>query len=316
MLHGSWVLRIVGVLLGAGLVACGSDGSQEAPPCNCPSAQDAAGCAGASGSTGAAGSGVGVADASTDSPPDATNPDVAPPPDSSSPEASAPMLRLMTFNIKHGAESSLGAIADVILAEKADIVGLQEVDVDADRSGNVDQPHRLGQLTGMGNLFRSALTLSDGGLYGLAVLSRYPIVVSQKLNLTSASEQRILAMVDIDVNGTTVPFCITHLGLTAAERTTQVNEILAAIQGKPWAVLVGDMNATPNEASMKTLSGKLSDAWVTGGSGDGFTIPVTTPTKRIDYVFLGSSWSAPVEAHVPATPASDHLPVVVTIPAP
>lgn len=294
------------------LAGCGDDSStQAAAPCGCPDATD--------GGTGCDGGDAGAeaaADSSPESDSDTKDAGEDASPEAGAPDASKEMLRLMTYNIKHGELSSLGAIAEVIKAENADIVGLQEVDVDAERSGNVDQPHRLGQLTGMANLFRSALTLPDGGLYGLAVLSRFPLIVSEKVSLTSAGEQRILAIVDIDVNGTTVPFCITHLGLTASERTTQVKEILAKLEGKPFSILMGDMNATPDEGSMKSLSSKLTDAWLGAGSGSGYTIPSGTPTKRIDYVYLGSSWAAPVEAHVPVTEASDHRPVVVTLPYP
>lgn len=297
------------------LAGCGDDGStQSAAPCNCPGKSDG-------GQVQGCDAGVAGQDAGADSSPESAAGDDAEAGkdagvEAASADASPELLRLMTYNIKHGELSSLGAIADVINAEMADVVGLQEVDVDAERSGNVDQPHRLGQLTGMANLFRSALTLPDGGLYGLAVLSRFPIIVSDKVSLTSSGEQRILVVVDIDVNGTTIPFCITHLGLTAAERTKQVGEIVAALDGKPWSVLVGDMNATPDEGSMKILASKLTDAWPKAGTGSGYSIPSDTPTKRIDYVYLGSSWSAPEEAHVPATEASDHRPVVVSIPYP
>lgn len=305
---------LIALLLPA-LAGCGDESStQAAAPCNCPDTTDAGALPGCDASTAGP-------EAGTDSSPESSATDAAEAGKDASPEAAPPdaskeMLRLMTYNIKHGELSSLGAIADVINSENADIVGLQEVDVDAERSGNVDQPHRLGQLTGMANLFRSALTLPDGGLYGLAVLSRFPIVVSEKLSLTSSGEQRILVVVDIDVNGTTVPFCVTHLGLTASERTTQAKEVLAALDGKPFSVLVGDMNASPEEASMKSLGAKLTDSWLSAGTGDGFTIPAGTPNRRIDYVYLGSSWSPPVQAHVPVTEASDHRPVVVTIPYP
>lgn len=83
-----------------------------------------------------------------------------------------PTLRIMTFNIKHAEIGGLDGIADVIKAEKPDLVGLQEVDVDAVRSAKVDQPHRLGQLTGMTSLFRTAFDFTDGGSYGIALLSQ------------------------------------------------------------------------------------------------------------------------------------------------
>jgi endonuclease/exonuclease/phosphatase family metal-dependent hydrolase len=295
------MMRRAAVILAVLLCGCGEDSNTSSPACGkCPATQEAGACPEASVTQPEAGA--------SDAPIDAFD---------AAAETPAPaILRLMTFNIKHGEVSSLEAIADVILQEHADIVGLQEVDVDADRSGNVDQPHRLGQLTGMANLFRTALTLSDGGLYGLAVLSRYPIIISDRLNLTSGSEQRILVTVDIDVAGTTIPFCVTHLGLTASERTTQVSEILTAIGSKPYAVLVGDMNAQPDEPSMKNLGAQLTDAWVAAGVGDGYTIPADVPDRRIDFVWFEKTWAGASEAHVPVTQASDHRPVVVSVPMP
>lgn len=229
-------------------------------------------------------------------------------------EASPPDgLRIMTFNIKHGDLSSLEAIAEVIRAEEPDIVGLQEVDVDAARSGNVNQPHRLSQLTGMASLFRSSLTFSSGGYYGLSLLSRFPILTSNKLELTSSGEQRILMIVDVLTEHGTIPVAVTHLGLTSSERVVQVEEVLAAIGSRTNVVLMGDMNAQPDSAEMKALAGVLSDAWE-AGTGTGATIPVDAPTRRIDYIFLGSDWPAPTQAHVPVTTASDHLPVVAFVP--
>ena len=46
---------------------------------------------------------------------------------------------------------------------------------DADKFGRVDQAARLGQLTGMSVSFVPSLLSYDGGQYGLALLSRYPI---------------------------------------------------------------------------------------------------------------------------------------------
>jgi endonuclease/exonuclease/phosphatase family metal-dependent hydrolase len=236
--------------------------------------------------------------------------------DAGTEEASPPDgFRIMTFNIKHGDVSSLEAIADVIRAEAPDVVGLQEVDVDADRSDNVDQPHRLSQLTGMASLFRSSLTFSGGGDYGLALLSRFPILTSSKLELTSSGEQRILVIVDVLTEHGTIPVAVTHLGLTSAERVVQVDEILAELGNRTNVILMGDMNAQPDSPEMEALAGLLSDAWE-AGSGDGSTIPVDAPTRRIDYIFLGSAWPTPTQAHVPATTASDHLPVVAFVPWP
>lgn len=228
----------------------------------------------------------------------------------------SPTLRIMTFNIKHGDISSLEAIADVIKAETPDVVGLQEVDVDADRSGNVDQPHRLSQLTGMASVFQSALTFSSGGYYGVALLSRFPIISSSKVQLTSSGEQRILAIVDVEIeDGWVVPISVTHMGLGSVERQTQAQEIVDELSGEPDAIVMGDINEELSDPAGLILAEAFTDGW-DAGTGPGHTIPVNTPTRRIDVVLLPSSWPAPSAAHVVSTPASDHLPVVVTVPLP
>jgi endonuclease/exonuclease/phosphatase family metal-dependent hydrolase len=224
-------------------------------------------------------------------------------------------LRIMTYNIRHGAESDLEAIADVIRLEEPDLVGLQEVDVDADRSGNVDQASRLSQLTGMASVFRSALTFGSGGYYGLALLSRFPILSASKVELTSPGEQRILLTAEILTDHTTLNIAVTHLGL-GAERIDQASEIVAVLTGLEYVILMGDMNAVPSAPEMQTLVAAFADVWLQGGVGDGYTIPVNVPTRRIDYILLGPEWPSATEAHVPSTTASDHLPVVATVPWP
>ena len=91
---------------------------------------------------------------------------------------------------------------------------------------------------------------------------------------------------------------------------------MGVLQSESQAILMGDMNAEPDSPEMQTLSGVFTDAWEQGGTGAGNTIPVDSPSKRIDFILLGSAWPAATEAHVPTTTASDHLPVVATVPWP
>jgi endonuclease/exonuclease/phosphatase family metal-dependent hydrolase len=225
-------------------------------------------------------------------------------------------LRVMTYNIKHGEVSSLESIASVINGQGADLVALQEVDVLTNRSGRVDQAARLGELTGMFHAFQPALLSFDGGQYGVALLSRYPIVSSQRIALRSAAEQRILALMEVEVDPEhVIPVGVTHFGTTgASERLNQAEDVKAALAGRPWAVLAGDLNATPSEGSMASLRQQLSDAWTRGGSGNGYTQNAVFPTKRIDYVMLGSAWISPLTAKVVgASSQSDHRPVTATL---
>jgi endonuclease/exonuclease/phosphatase family metal-dependent hydrolase len=222
----------------------------------------------------------------------------------------------MTYNIKHGEVSSLESIAAVINGQDADIVALQEVDVLTNRSGQVDQAARLGQLTGMYHAFQPALLSYDGGQYGVALLSRYPIVSSQRIPLRSAAEQRILALMEVAIDPDhVIPVGVTHFGITGAtERQNQADDVKSALAGRPWAVLAGDLNATPSEGCITSLRQQLSDAWTRGASGSGYTHSAGFPTKRIDYVMLGAGWTSPLTAKVvSATSQSDHRPVTATL---
>ena len=225
-------------------------------------------------------------------------------------------LRVMTYNIKHGGESSLESVAAAIAAEAPDLVALQEVDHLTGRSGHVDQAARLGELTGMEHAFVPALLDFDGGQYGVALLSRHPILSVARMPLPSAGEQRVLALMDVEVDPDhVVPVGVTHFGVTgAAERQEQASAVLAALAGRPSAILAGDLNATSSEASVAALRASLSDAWSRGGAGSGNTSPAWFPTRRIDYIFLGGDWTPRLTARVAgASSQSDHRPVVATL---
>src|SRR5438067_1970465 len=75
----------------------------------------------------------------------------------------------------HGAGGdNLPRVAELVRSTGADIVLLQEVDRGTNRSGHVDQPAVLARLTGFTASFGKSLDY-DGGLYGIAVLSRWPV---------------------------------------------------------------------------------------------------------------------------------------------
>lgn len=235
-----------------------------------------------------------------------------------------PALRVMTFNIKHAAESSLDEVAAAIRAEDPDIVGLQEVDVSAARSGRVHQAWRLGDLTGLAAVFLPSMPLADGGLYGNALLSRFPILRAETHALPSLGEPRSLLVAELEVPGlpgdAPLTAAVTHLGLDEDERALQAAAIVPLLEGIPWLVLMGDLNAAADFHSMRPLREHTLDAWTLAGHGAGLTFPAAEPAVRIDYVLLGNDpqgqFALPLEVRVPTTTASDHRPVVATVPLP
>ena len=158
-------------------------------------------------------------------------------------------LRIGTYNIFHAEKAgyNLKKLADNISINGLDIVGLQEVDHFTKRNGNVNQTAEIAKYLGYKHrVFFKAID-HDGGGYGLAIISKYPIVKHELIKLSSASsEQRILAHAELDVNGTTVHFFVTHVSYDGesggASRTKQFKEIANKLANYDKFILTGDFN--------------------------------------------------------------------------
>lgn len=229
-------------------------------------------------------------------------------------------LRVMTYNIHHGegldGKVDLLRIAELIQREGADIVALQEVDKGVGRTARRDFPAELAALTGMTCVFSNNFSY-QGGEYGNAVLSRFPVVrvTNTPYQMLRTGEQRGLLQLVLDVRGRELVFMNTHIDYRPddAERWLNVGEIETCVQsyaGRP-IILCGDFNTTPESRVYRRLHERLDDTWARVGQGDGLTIPAQKPTQRIDYIWIARDQSLmPLRIWVPQSDASDHLPVV------
>ncbi len=242
-----------------------------------------------------------------------------------SPEPSAVdrPLRVMSFNIHHGAgvdgQLDLQRIADVIDHADLDVVALQEVDRHwSSRSDFVDQAAWLARQLNMHVVYGANLDLDPAApdqprrQYGTAILSEAPILESDNTYLPrfDGHEQRGLLRARVVVRGVPLQVYNTHLQHNnAAERIAQA-EAIQAIIGTPdeSVVMMGDLNAVPGTPEIETLVDRLIDAWVAAGVGDGSTYPTEDPDRRIDYV-LTSGDVVVRTAAVVTSDSSDHLPV-------
>jgi len=251
-------------------------------------------------------------------------------PPSSARSAPSATLRVMTYNI-HAGHGDIDRTAATIRALALDIVGLEEVDVHwSDRSGFVDQASRLGESLGMTVRFAPIYELPGATVdapkreFGVALLSRYPIVAWENDTLTRLSTQADnpvptrmpgLLAATIDVHGTRVRVFVTHLDYRKdpSVRRTQVAEMLALIGAADApTLLLGDMNALPEAPELQPLFARMHDSWPTT-AGPGFTYPADTPSERIDYVLVSPNGKIDT-AFVPVVPSSsDHRPVVVNL---
>ncbi len=232
-------------------------------------------------------------------------------------------LRVMSYNIHHaeGLDGKLDVerIARVITDAAPDIVGLQEVDRGTERTRKRDLPAELARLTGMTVHFEKNIP-HQGGEYGNAVLSKFPIKQARNTHLKSFAngEQRGVQQLVLDVHGRDVLFMNTHLDARRdpAERehsAVELRAIVAAAGAMP-VVLVGDFNAAPAAPSIAAIRAFLTDTWTAlYPDHPGYTIPVRAPARRIDYIWINPSALVPLKMWVPVSEASDHLPIVADL---
>lgn len=258
------------------------------------------------------------------------------------PQAKPRDLRVMTYNIHHGAGNdactpppppppgvppppdcglNLQRIADIIRAQDPDVVGLQEVDRFWARSAYVDQVAWLARELRMHSCYGANLVHEPDNhanvphQYGNAILSRYPILECTNTFLPMVlvegqrNEQRGLLAALVNVRGVPLRFYNTHLHTRYADRKAQVAAIVEQI-GTPQepVILVGDLNVVPAPAGTELvpLYERFDDAWVKAGDGPGYTYhadPVEDPDRRIDYIFISRNITVS-DATVPITPVT------------
>ena len=244
-------------------------------------------------------------------------------------------LRVMTYNVHAGIGADgrldLDRTAAAIRASGAGIVALQEVDVHwSARSNWADQARELARRLGMQVRFAPIATLQppEPGApprqFGLAVLSRHPILHAENHHITRLPTQEPgpvpapapgFPELVVNVRGVRLHVYATHLDFRPdpAVRAMQVRDMLAVTGQDPAPkVLLGDFNASPQAAELAPLWGPFRDAWALAGTGAGWTFPAHQPDRRIDYVTASPDVRV-VGARVPATLASDHLPVVADL---
>ena len=241
-------------------------------------------------------------------------------------------LHVMSYNIHVGVgmdkKQDIARVAEVIKDYHCDLVGLQEVDRGVERTGRVDEIKELARLTGMEYAFAHNLDY-QGGQYGVAILSRFPILAIDHRRYSSplGHERRGFIRVEVEVKGRRLSFVTTHLDYQSAEgRLYEARQMLGALRDVRGPLIVtGDFNEEPSgKAYELVLQEGFADGWRRSrgptheSPGDGATYPADKPKKRIDYVFyrgLGEDLP-PFKAEdpsqaVPDTLASDHRPLSV-----
>jgi endonuclease/exonuclease/phosphatase family metal-dependent hydrolase len=229
-------------------------------------------------------------------------------------------LRIATYNIKHGRgmddSVDLARTAFVLRALAPDIVGLQEVDRNVRRSGGVDEPSVLGAMLDMQHAF-GAFMPYQGGEYGLAVLSRFPITRATPIRLPDGNEPRVALAAELRLpDGRALMVVNVHFDWVEndtfrLEQAAALTSVLDTLR-MPY-VLLGDFNDEPGSRTLALFQARATE--VKKPASDRFTFSSTEPLKEIDFVFVApaGAWRAIGARPVAERLASDHRPVIAEV---
>ncbi|MBR5395116.1 MAG: endonuclease/exonuclease/phosphatase family protein [Bacteroidaceae bacterium] len=223
-------------------------------------------------------------------------------------------LRMMTYNIQHGAGIddvvNLDRQAAVIRNATPDLVGVQEVDSFVKRSGRIDETAYLAKSLGMYGTFGPAIPLT-GGKYGVAILSKeQPLSVSN--TPLPGSEPRTLLVCEFE----NYVFATTHLDLNESDRLASLPIILeeAARWEKPFFIC-GDWNDKPSSTLIKNMKKSFVFLNNLTENSANYTFPANEPKSIIDYIASYGRVTRSIRKRqvINEPQASDHRPVLVEV---
>ncbi|WP_227134452.1 endonuclease/exonuclease/phosphatase family protein [Halorubellus salinus] len=161
------------------------------------------------------------------------------------------------------------------------------------------------------------------GGYGVAVLSKYPILQTKVVSLpVHQSPPRWALLATLDAPDGELQTVVTHFQTDVPADDEQLGEAQTVLgelftDGHERAVVLGDFNVQPNQdPAYDQLKRDLTDAWTAAGhpeTGDGGTWPAHDPRQRIDYVWLEGDWTVSHCSRVGDATVSDHLGVLATV---
>jgi endonuclease/exonuclease/phosphatase family metal-dependent hydrolase len=241
------------------------------------------------------------------------------------------ILRVMTNNVWR-LNPTPEAVTDLITIAKPDIIFLQEVQLstqaDALAPLNTEYPYQSSLIDEIRIHLYTAANIT---------LSRYPFVLSEKIDLNLANMPAIYRDV-IEVEGQRIALYNVHLitpfsenprlpigdnyfakvalGYDDEPRNQQLATLLAYLKSEPYPyIAAGDFNLSDLSMTYGSINGQMRDSFSEVGSGLGYSWPVAEalalpdflpPLVRMDYIWHSglqtlSAWQGEFVG-------SDHLP--------
>lgn len=234
-------------------------------------------------------------------------------------------VRIATYNV-HKCQGMDGRtrperIARVLEEINADVIGLQEVWSIHGHRAEADQAGYIAEALGMHYIHAEARKL-HGGVYGNAMLSRFPVEQHGKMDITHVGrEERCVLRADIPVEAYRLHVFNLHLGTGFFERRFQAralmeHHLLRAPDLTGHRVVMGDLNEWTRGLVTRTLSDEFRRVDLEAPIFRRRTYPALLPFLHLDYIYLENSLrvkDAFFHTSRLALVASDHLPLVADV---
>lgn len=251
-------------------------------------------------------------------------------------------MRLATFNILHGRTVGDGVHIDrfrsCVRTLEADVLALQEVDRDQERSGRADLTAVAAEVMGATeHRFVAAISGTPGATwmaatgteqpgtaaYGIALLSRYAVTSWQVLRLPRIpvrfpmylpgprrilmvdEEPRTAVVARVETPLGSITVASTHLSFVPLWNRFQLRRLMHDLAGFPGPrLLAGDLNLLPRAAQrwsgMRPLAG-------------GATFPASEPERQLDHILTDDPRLYARATDTPLMPISDHRALVADL---
>lgn len=247
----------------------------------------------------------------------------------------------MTFNILNGRAPSddhvdVAALAAAVRSLDPDVLALQEVDRNLPRSEHADLTAVAGEAMGaLDQQFVAALSGApgatwvaatgdeqpDAAAYGIALLSRYPVLSWQVVRLPVLptrvpvrfrgdrlptlvrDEPRVAVAALVETPRGPVTVVTTHLSFVDRWNGRQLRSLLRTLPGDGPLLLTGDLNMEPARAARVSGLRPLATA---------LTFPADAPDRQLDHVLARGRFDVR-RSSAPHAAISDHRPLVVEL---
>lgn len=235
-------------------------------------------------------------------------------------------MRILQWNVWY--KEKVENITTLLRQVDADVVCLQEL-----RINHQNVPERIAKKCGMTYHFAPAQTYSGGEIQGNGIFSKHTITAKDSITVKKSEgktpeawdECRIIAVANIEIEGTIFKIATTHLSYTHKfEETEQKREEVANFityikrQSKNF-ILTGDLNVTPTSHTIKEIEKHLKHCGPSYDKPTWTTKPFsymgfkeTQLRWRLDYIFSTPDIEI-ASAEIVKTPFSDHLPIIVDL---